>query len=70
MNSPDAQAAIASLRLALDARTRDWAKLTRQAADFHLRNARAWANSAAGQDLTRQVDPGFVLGPQLLPAGT
>ena len=68
--APDAQAAIAALRDALDARARDWAKLTRQAAEFHLRNARAWANSAAGEDLAGQVDPDFVIGPQLLAAGT
>jgi CO dehydrogenase maturation factor len=67
---PDAQAAIAALRDALDARERDWAKLTRQAVDFHLRNARAWANSAVGQDLAGQADPDFVMGPQLLAAGT
>lgn len=67
---PDTQAAVASLRHALDARERDWAKLTRQAAEFHVRNARAWANSAAGEDLAGQVDPGFVMGPQLLAACT
>ena len=67
--SPDAQAAVASLRHALDGRARDWAKLTRQAAEFHLRNARAWASSAAGEDLAGQVDPDFVMGPQLLAAG-
>ena len=66
---PDSRAAVASLRHALDARVRDWAKLTRQAAEFHLRNARAWASSAAGEDLSGQVDPDFVMGPQLLAAG-
>jgi CO dehydrogenase maturation factor len=67
---PEALAAIVSLRNALDARARDWAKLTRQAAEFHLRNARAWASSAAGEDLAGQVDPEFVMGPELLAAGT
>jgi CO dehydrogenase maturation factor len=67
---PQARTAIASLRDALDARPRDWAKLTRQAAEFHLRNARAWANSAAGEDLAGQVDPGFIMGPQIMAAGT
>ena len=55
--------ALCALRSALDARPRDWDRYTRQAVDFHLRNARGWANAAAGEDLTRQVDPGFVLGP-------
>jgi CO dehydrogenase maturation factor len=67
---PAAEAAIAAWRETLDARERDWAKLTRQAVDFHLRNARAWANSAVGEDLAGQVDPDFVMGPQLLAAGT
>jgi CO dehydrogenase maturation factor len=67
--SPAIQTAIASLRDALDARTRNWAKLTRQATEFHLRNARAWANSATGTDLTGQIDPGFVMGPQTAGAG-
>ena len=35
----------------------------RQAAEFHLRNARAWANASTGTDLASQVDPGFILGP-------
>ena len=47
---------------AMDARTRDWAKLTRQATQFHLRNAWAWASSATGEDVEDQVAPEFVLG--------
>jgi len=62
----DAQASLTLLRRAADARARDWAKLTRQATEFHLRNAAAWANSAAGEDLAGQVDPGLVVGPQAL----
>jgi CO dehydrogenase maturation factor len=62
----DAQAALAALRQAADARARDWAKLTRQATEFHLRNATAWASAAAGEDLAGQVDPGFMMGPQAL----
>jgi CO dehydrogenase maturation factor len=66
----DTLAALAALRQAADAQARDWAKLTRQATEFHLRNAEAWANSATGEDLAGQVDPGFVMGPQvLLPTG-
>jgi CO dehydrogenase maturation factor len=63
--NPDALAALACLRGAVDTRPRDWAKLTRQASEFHLRNARAWANSATGEDLAGQVDPGFVMGPPM-----
>ena len=39
------------------------ATFTSQAVEFHLKNARAWANAAVGADLAVQVDPDFVLGP-------
>ncbi|HEY5352654.1 MAG TPA: hypothetical protein VIK57_09380 [Streptosporangiaceae bacterium] len=42
---------------------------TRQAAHFHLKNARAWASTATGEDLTAQVDPEFIMCPDL-PDGT
>ena len=51
------------LQDAVDAQVKDWAKFTRQAAEFHLKNARAWANAAVGADLAAQVDPGFALSP-------
>ncbi|MEV0636776.1 ATP-binding protein [Streptomyces sp. NPDC050619] len=54
------------LREAVDSRPRDWATLHRHAVDFHLRNARAWADRATGQDLAAQVDPDFVPGPAAL----
>lgn len=60
-------AALGALRDALDVRPRDWVRYTRQAAEFHVRNARAWASAAAGEDLAAQVDPGFTLGPSALP---
>ncbi|ASR34388.1 ATP-binding protein [Prauserella marina] len=47
----------------VDATERDWARYQRQAVEFHLRNANAWA----GSELAEQVDPGFVLSP-LAPA--
>jgi CO dehydrogenase maturation factor len=57
--------ALAEIRAALDARYagRDWERYTRQAAEFHVRNAKSWANADAGADLTEQIDPDFVLGP-------
>lgn len=58
--------ALAVLRAAVDARPKDWPTLHRHAVDFHLRNARAWANAATGQDLAAQVDPEFVPGPAAL----
>ena len=59
-------ATLASMREAVDAEQRDWARYQQQAVEFHLRNARAWGNSRAGVDLAEQVDPAFVLGPSLL----
>jgi CO dehydrogenase maturation factor len=46
----------------LDACERDWAAYHRGTVDFHLRNAAAWGNRAAGADLAAQVDPDFVPG--------
>ncbi len=65
--SQDTQMALAALRRAADARVRDWGKLTRQATEFHIRNASAWASAATGQDLAGQVDPDFVMGPLAQP---
>ncbi|MDT0462236.1 ATP-binding protein [Streptomyces gibsoniae] len=56
------------LRAAVDARPKDWAAFQRQAVEFHLRNATAWADDATGQDLTAQVDPDFRHGPEALAA--
>jgi CO dehydrogenase maturation factor len=54
--------ALATLRSAVDDRPKDWPKFTRQAVEFHVKNARAWANAAVGEDLEAQVDPDFTLG--------
>ena len=45
---------------AVDTTSRDWLRFTRQAVDFHVRNAQAWANAQAGIDLAIQIDPDFV----------
>ncbi|WP_163507376.1 ATP-binding protein [Fodinicola acaciae] len=54
---------LALLKETADASGQDWQRLTRQAVEFHLRNAAAWANDAMGFDLATQVDPGFEPGP-------
>ena len=54
---------LAAVRTALDATPRDWRRYTRQAVDFHLRNATAWGDERTGVDLADQIDPDFVLGP-------
>ncbi|MCW2944797.1 MAG: ATP-binding protein [Actinoallomurus sp.] len=56
------RAALATLQAAVDGRVKDWPKFTRQAIEFHVKNARAWANAAIGEDLEAQVDADFVLG--------
>ena len=48
--------ALDAIRAELDGTVRDWAAYQRQAVEFHLRNARAWA----GEGLAAQVDPGFI----------
>jgi CO dehydrogenase maturation factor len=45
----------------VDGRRRDWVRFTRQAAEFHRRNATAWANERVGEDLAAQIDPEFTL---------
>ncbi|MGI5118583.1 ATP-binding protein [Marinactinospora thermotolerans] len=60
--------ALAWMRDAVDAVPKDWERFTRQGVEFHLRNARAWADAATGADLSAQVDPDFVMGPLALAA--
>ncbi|WP_084955527.1 ATP-binding protein [Thermoactinospora rubra] len=59
---PDNREALARVLKHLDAQEKDWERFGRQAADFHIRNARAWGNARTGVDLTAQIDPGFVYG--------
>jgi CO dehydrogenase maturation factor len=60
---PHNVAALAVMQAALDRYLKDWARYASQAADFHARNATAWGNDRTGEDLIRQIDPHFVLGP-------
>jgi CO dehydrogenase maturation factor len=63
---PANHAALRRIRAAADAAEKDWPRYARQAADFHRRNAAAWANERTGEDLADQIDPDFVLGDQLV----
>ncbi|MFF0089659.1 ATP-binding protein [Streptomyces canus] len=63
---PHNRHALTILRETVDSQPRDWAQLHRHAVEFHLRNARSWANDATGLDLAAQVDPDFVPGPASL----
>jgi len=64
--SPATGTALGILRDRLDTQPKDWARYTRQAAEFHLKNARAWASADAGEDLADQIDPDFTCGPPAL----
>ena len=55
--------ALTILHKHLDEQEKDWVRFGRHATEFHLRNARAWANERTGLDLATQIDPGFVYGP-------
>ncbi|KIH98312.1 ATP-binding protein [Streptomonospora alba] len=59
---------LAWMRDSVDTAPKDWARFTRQSAEFHARNARAWANTTTGTDLEAQIDPEFVMGPEALEA--
>ncbi|MFI6981872.1 ATP-binding protein [Embleya sp. NPDC050154] len=67
---PANRAALEELTRACDAafERRDWERYTAQMVEFHLRNARSWANAKTGADLAEQVDSAFVLGPQAISA--
>jgi len=65
---PRSRKALEDLLAEADRAPRDWEKLYHQAVEFHLRNARRWANAATGEDLTDQVDPDFLLHPDLQPS--
>ncbi len=63
---PENRAALERMTALVDETPKDWARFQRQAVEFHLRNARAWANGTTGTDLTEQIDPDFVHGPAAL----
>jgi CO dehydrogenase maturation factor len=67
---PANRAALETLRAVADAAAKDWARYARQAAEFHRRNAAAWASDRAGEDLTAQIDPDFVIAPELVLTST
>jgi CO dehydrogenase maturation factor len=59
-------ATLDAMRDLVDNAVKDWHTYQRQAVDFHVRNAAAWANARTGCDLADQVDPDFVHGPDAL----
>jgi CO dehydrogenase maturation factor len=65
---PHSRKALEDLLAEADRTPRDWEKLYRQAVELHLRNARRGADTATGEDLSDQVDPDFLLHPDLQPS--
>jgi CO dehydrogenase maturation factor len=61
--------ALERIHQTIDTTGKDWARLQRQAVEFHLRNAHAWANARLGEDLSAQIDPDFRLDAAALTAG-
>lgn len=59
-------ATLDAMRDVVDGTAKDWATYQRQAVEFHLRNALAWANERTGCELADQIDPDFVPGPEAL----
>ncbi|GLW65515.1 ATP-binding protein [Actinomadura rubrobrunea] len=57
----DNERALARMLAAVDACRKDWDRYQRQAVEFHVKNARSWANRAVGEDLEAQIDPAFRL---------
>jgi CO dehydrogenase maturation factor len=59
---PENREALRTMHALVDETGKDWARYQQQAAEFHVRNAKAWANERTGRDLAAQIDPEFTLG--------
>jgi CO dehydrogenase maturation factor len=53
--------ALTRMRALVDAQGKDWDKFYRQAIEFHIKNAEAWANDQLGFNLAQQIDHAFDL---------
>ncbi len=63
---PENHDALKKIIAFVNAQKKDWQKFYRQAVEFHIKNAKSWANSATGKDLTMQIDPNFMLEPDTI----
>jgi CO dehydrogenase maturation factor len=52
-------AALEALQNIVDEQQKDWNKFYGQAVEFHIKNAKSWANAQLGMDITGQIDPTF-----------
>lgn len=50
-----------SMLAEVDKIEKDWERFYTYAVEFHIKNAKSWANASVGEDLTLQVDPEFKL---------
>ncbi len=57
---PENRAVLEQLMRTAAAQIRDWDRYWHWGIHFHEKNAAAWANEAAGCDVTRQIDPVFL----------
>jgi CO dehydrogenase maturation factor len=51
--------ALQAIKVAADRCEKDWQTFYHQAIEFHQKNATAWANAQAGEDVRLQIDPDF-----------
>jgi len=51
--------ALQTIKVAADRCEKDWQTFYHQAIEFHQKNAIAWANAQAGEDVRLQIDPDF-----------
>ncbi len=58
-------AALEKIQAEIDSQEKDWDKYHQQTVEFHIKNAKSWANDSAGEDLTLQIDPEFNLGKEV-----
>lgn len=63
---PENRDSLQKIIACVDAQKKNWEKFYRQAIEFHVRNAKSWANAAAQKDLTLQIDPDFILKPDAI----
>jgi CO dehydrogenase maturation factor len=58
---PENLDALEKIQEEIDKQKKDWDKYHRQTIEFHIKNAKSWANDSTGEDLTLQIDPNFNL---------
>jgi len=60
---PENVEALKKIIATVDSQKKDWQKFYRQAIEFHVKNAKSWANASSGKDLVTQIDSRYNLAP-------